>query len=115
MTTKILNANGMTILKKITEKNGQRYVFYDICISNIISVMGAKIVEGKNGYFLSMPSQKSGDKYYPVVSMDRKISDEIVKILTDKSTQWADTDLKSLVFRAEKTETKTNSNDDYPF
>lgn len=56
-------------------------VFFDLDI-NGITVYGCKVVEGKNGDFISLPSRKGkDDKYYSIVYF--RLSDEDQEIILD--------------------------------
>lgn len=114
MTTKLFTdeIKGLKILKKITEKGDKKYVFYDIEFFNTVIVKGCKVAKSQKGdFFLSLPAEKSGEKYYPICLVEKNFADNIISILTDKSTVWMDTDIKSLSFK-----TKTQNEDDvYPF
>ena len=47
--------------------------FADITINELVTIKNAKIIEGKNGLFVSMPSIKDKyDQYRPVCEIDKE-------------------------------------------
>ena len=64
---------------------GKLKAFVDVDFGGVV-VKGAKIFEGTNGLFASLPSQKSpkDDKYYDIVSIsDEVLKSEFVKAVLD--------------------------------
>ena len=56
-------------------------VFFDVVL-NGISIYGCKVVEGKNGDFISFPSRKGkDDKYYSIAWC--RLSDDDQKLILD--------------------------------
>ena len=67
--------SNVTIDAKVTRANQVNdTVFFDVVI-NGVTIYGCKVIEGKNGDFISFPSHKGkDDKYYNHVWI--KLSDE---------------------------------------
>lgn len=42
-----------------------------------ITIRNCKIFDGVNGLFLALPSEKRGDVYYPIVSIEKELSKQI--------------------------------------
>ena len=60
---------------------GKVRAFFDLTTSEGFIIKGFKIIEGINGLFVSMPSQKSNDgEYYDSVFADKDLRDELEKI-----------------------------------
>ena len=60
---------------------GAMRAFVDMNINDEILIRGLKVVEGKNGLFVSMPQEKGKDnKWYPVV---RCLSPQTTRDITD--------------------------------
>lgn len=68
-------ANEVTVNAEVTRANQVNdTVFFDVVI-NGVTIYGCKVVEGKNGDFISFPSHKGKDgKYYNHAYI--KLSDE---------------------------------------
>ena len=64
---------------------GATRAFADITIEDSISILGLRIVEGKDGLFVTMPREEGRDgKWYSVVvPLKREIKDEIEKIVLE--------------------------------
>ena len=75
MNMKKKEASNVTIDAKVTRANQVNdTVFFDVVI-NGVTIYGCKVIEGKNGDFISFPSHKGKDgKYYNHVWI--KLSDE---------------------------------------
>lgn len=52
-------------------------VFFNLVICNSIIIFGCRVVYGKHGTFISMPSRKSGDRYYSHVGI--KLADDLTQ------------------------------------
>jgi len=58
--------------------------FFDLTTAEGFTIKGFKIIEGINGLFVSMPSQKSNDgEYYDSVFASKDLRDELNKIALD--------------------------------
>lgn len=56
---------------KITpiDSEGPTAAFADVVIDGRIKVYGLRVVNGKNGMFVSMPQRKNNDKWYDIVHL----------------------------------------------
>lgn len=52
-------------------------VYFNLVLFESVIIFGCRIVEGKNGAFISMPSRKSGDRYYSHVGI--KLTEELTQ------------------------------------
>ena len=54
-------------------KEGNLKAYVDICIDDAITIKGFKVMDGKNGLFVSMPSIKNNtsERYYETVSCNK--------------------------------------------
>ncbi len=65
----------------LKEHNSIRATFNLITEENI-EIKFLKLIEGKNGYFLSFPSYKgSDDKYHDYVYIPKEMKDELLEIV----------------------------------
>ena len=63
---------------------GKVRAFFDLTTSEGFVIKGFKIIEGINGLFVSMPSQKSNDgEYYDSVFATKELRDELNKMALD--------------------------------
>ena len=63
---------------------GKVRAFFDLTTSEGFVIKGFKIIEGINGLFVSMPSQKSNDgEYYDSVFATKELRDELNQIGLD--------------------------------
>lgn len=64
---------------------GSTKAFCDISIADSISVLGLRIVEGKDGLFVAMPreSGKDGKWYNVVVPLKRDVKEYIERIVLE--------------------------------
>jgi len=111
---------------------GKVRAFFDVTTSDGFTIKGFKIIEGINGLFVSLPSQKGNDdEYYDTVWLDSKeLRDQLNQVAIDHyGSQYSETlkpensnDNKSTP--SEREESKENvvvdkkepfSEDDIPF
>lgn len=61
-------------------------VYFNLVLFESVIIFGCRIVEGKNGVFISMPSRKSGDRYYSHVGikLSEKMTQEILNAVEEK-------------------------------
>lgn len=78
----IIPAKGYAILRTTITKGKNEYVFYDIQYGDVI-ITGCRVIEGKNGDFLAMPSRESNGEYYPVVYLSHKLDDQFMEWIED--------------------------------
>ena len=63
---------------------GKLRAFFDLKTSEGIVIKGFKLVEGINGMFVGMPSQKGkDDEFFDTVFMDRDIREELNQVAMD--------------------------------
>ena len=63
---------------------GKVRAFFDLNTTEGFTIKGFKIIEGINGLFVSMPSQKGSDgEYYDSVFATKELRDELNKIALD--------------------------------
>ena len=64
---------------------GATKAFVDIVIEDSIAIVGFRVVEGKDGLFVTMPREegKDGKWYNIVVPLKREIKDEIERIVLE--------------------------------
>ena len=64
---------------------GKVRAFFDLTTSEGFTIKGFKIIEGINGLFVSMPSQKSSDgEYYDSIYASKELRDELNKLALDE-------------------------------
>ena len=64
---------------------GATKAFVDISIEDALIINGLRVVEGKDGLFVSMPREtgKDGKWYSVVVPLQREVKDEIERIILE--------------------------------
>lgn len=64
---------------------GATKAFCDLSVSDSIIIKGLRIVEGKDGLFVSMPREegKDGKWYNTVLPLKREIKDEIERLVLE--------------------------------
>lgn len=67
------------------ENGGQLKGFADIIIGGLFSVKGFRIVDGKKGMFISMPSEmgKDGNWYHTFKPLTKEAQDELNKVVLE--------------------------------
>ena len=62
--------------------DGAAKAFCDISVAGCLVISGLRIIEGKDGLFVSMPREagKDGKWYSTVIPLSREVKDEIEKI-----------------------------------
>ena len=85
--------NNMKIERMNKGSWGKVRAFFDLTTQEGFTIKGFKIIEGINGLFVSMPSQKSNDgEYYDSVFADKELRDEFIDIYCDQgkeeSAKW---------------------------
>lgn len=67
------------------EGAGATKAFCDIAIEDSLMINGVRIVESKDGLFVSMPREagKDGKWYNTVIPLSREIKDEIEKVVLE--------------------------------
>ena len=82
----------MKIEARVTKwESGKTKGFATITMDDCFVVSGLKIVEGQNGLFVSMPSQKKKEEYkdvcYPIT---KEFREQITKVVLDKFNDTED-------------------------
>jgi stage V sporulation protein G len=74
----------VTRLHKL-EGDGPTRAFCDISVLDSLVINGLRVVEGKNGLFVGMPSGpcKDGKYYSAVVPLKREVKDEIERVVLE--------------------------------
>tara|TARA_B100001559_G_C16324556_1_gene540401 strand:- start:87 stop:500 length:414 start_codon:yes stop_codon:yes gene_type:complete len=76
--------NNMKIERMNKGSWGKVRAFFDLATQEGFTIKGFKIIEGINGLFVSMPSQKSNDgEYYDSVFASKELRDELNKFALD--------------------------------
>ena len=73
---------------------GKVRAFFDVTTSDGFTIKGFKIIEGINGLFVSLPSQKGNDdEYYDTVWLDSKeLRDQLNQVAIDHyGSQYSET------------------------
>ena len=72
---------------------GKVRAFFDLTTSEGFTLKGFKIIEGINGLFVSMPSQKSSDgEYYDSIYASKEVRDELNQLaLNEYGSQYDQT------------------------
>lgn len=132
-------AERIEILWKSITKGRDTYDFYDVKYGDVI-ITGCRIVEGKNGVFLGMPSQERNGDWFPVVYISRSLNKRLCEFIedADDNDAWEegedgeilsfeDSDSKQKSEKPRKSKTKkkddaeeennagNNVDDDFPF
>lgn len=60
-------------------------VYFNLVLFESVIIFGCRIVEGKNGAFIGLPSRKSGDRYYSQVGikLSEKMTQEILNAVEE--------------------------------
>lgn len=96
----IAEGGGVKVLERRVYTDKDEYIFYDICISNTVILKDCKLVVGKNGKFISTPSKKIGENFYPQAYISDATQDAILKLIEDDNA-WNDTNITYLEFEKE--------------
>ena len=93
----IAEGGGVKLLERRIFKGNEEYVFYDIMISNTVIIKDCKVVEGKNGDFISTPAREQGGKWYPQAYISNAVQTAVLKLI-DNENAWSETDVTYLTF-----------------
>lgn len=65
--------------------DGATKAFCDICVLDSLVINGLRVVEGKEGLFVSMPREagKDGKYYNTVIPLRREVKDEIDRLVLE--------------------------------
>ena len=91
--SKIEEKQNMKIERMNKGEWGKLRAFFDLRTSEGIVIKGFKLVEGINGMFVGMPSQKGkDDEFFDTVFMDRDMREELNQVAMDAyNNQTTDT------------------------
>ena len=74
-------------VKRITRLNGTgaTKAFFDVAVDDAFLIKGVKVVDGKNGMFVSMPREqgKNGQWYETVVPMKKEVRAQISEVVLE--------------------------------
>ena len=93
---------------------GKLRAFFDLSTQEGFTIKGFKIIEGINGLFVSMPSQKSNDgEFYDSVFASKDLRDELNQLALKIYKEGLEEAVGvSEISEPEPTETIQSSNDD---
>ncbi len=87
--------NGYAVMRTTIKKGRDRFLYFDLKYGGVV-ITGCRLVEGKKGDFLGMPSKynEKDDEYYPLVFMSRDVHDAFMKIIeaADDNDKWEEVD-----------------------
>ena len=74
-------------VKRITKIKGEGTLkaFCDVVIGDAVLIKGLKVVDGKNGLFVSMPSErgKNGKWYETVLPLTKETKEELTRVVME--------------------------------
>jgi stage V sporulation protein G len=74
-------------VKRLTRLDGQGSVkaFCDLAVGEMLLIRGLRVVEGKQGLFVSMPRElgKNGMWYETVLALTKHVREEISRVVLD--------------------------------
>ena len=104
----------MKISRINTGNWGKVRAFFDLTTQDGFTIKGFKLIEGINGLFVSMPSQKGNDEeYYDTVYAEKILREELTQIAIDYYGQEVMPTIDVMADQP-KTEEKSNSEIDQP-
>ena len=70
---------------------GSLKAFCDLAVGEMLLIKGLRVVEGKNGLFVSMPRQQGKDAkwYESVVALTKEAKEEVSKVVLEAYQQEA--------------------------
>ena len=86
---------------------GKLRAFFDLELDMGITIKGFKIMEGINGLFVSMPSQKKDNEYYDTIFCSKEVREQINQTALDYYNQETKSDEPIL--------NKQTDNEELPF
>ena len=83
---------------------GKVRAFFDLVTQDGFTIKGFKLIEGINGLFVSMPSQKGNDdEYYDTIWIDSKqLREELTSIVISEYNNSSSTEITQYVVRCLK-------------
>ena len=86
---------GYAVMRTTIKKGRDKFTYFDLKYGGVV-ITGCRLVEGKKGDFLGMPSKynEKDDEYYPLVFMSREVHDAFMKIIetADDNDKWEEVD-----------------------
>lgn len=87
--------NGYAVMRTTIKKGRDKFTYFDLKYGGVV-ITGCRLVEGKRGDFLGMPSKynEKDDEYYPLVFMSRDVHDAFMNIIeaADEADKWTEVD-----------------------
>jgi stage V sporulation protein G len=80
---------------RAAEKEGAIKAFFRVETEDGFLIDGFKVVEGKNGLFVSLPSKKVGEKFIETVTVPGELRDPLTRMALDEYRALAGSDRKS--------------------
>ncbi len=80
---------------RAAEKEGAIKAFFRVETEDGFLIDGFKVVEGKNGLFVSLPSKKVGEKYIDTLTVPGELRDPLTRMALDEYRGLAGSDRKS--------------------
>lgn len=98
-------AHGIEVLERTAITRKDEYRFYDIKIADTVIIKDCRVVEGNHGVFISTPSRKDGDKYYPQAYISDAVQTAVLDLIDDDDA-WELADTAYLEFSGSKSKSK---------
>ncbi len=78
MTTATLNIKAIRV-QKLNKENSKTKAFVDISIDDAVIIKNIKVIEGENGLFVGLPSEKSRttEKWYPFIRFNKETFEDV--------------------------------------
>lgn len=93
--------NGYAVMRTTIKKGRDRFQYFDLKYGGVV-ITGCRLVEGKKGDFLGMPSKynEKDEEYYPIVFMSRDVHDAFMNIIeaADDNDKWVEVDEDDYLF-----------------
>ena len=108
----ITPADRIEIMWKQISKGRDNWDFYDIKYGEVI-ITDCRVVEGKNGDFLAMPSKEKNGEWYPLVYLSRALSNRLLEYIeqADEADDWLEVQNNEiLTFTEINSDSNTGSN-----
>lgn len=105
-------AERIEIMWKEIIKGKDTWDFYDIKYGEVI-ITDCRIVEGKNGDFLAMPSKEKNGQYYPIVFLSHSLSAKLLEYIeqADEQDDWEEVETNEfLTFDTDNEKNRKNKN-----
>jgi len=80
---------------RAAEKEGAIKAFFRVETEDGFLIDGFKVVEGRNGLFVSLPSKKVGEKFIETVTVPGELREPLTRMALDEYRGLAGSDRKS--------------------